>query len=122
MNKFPEIERIFARTGTAEVASDPMPPNISDGYIMLKPEDQWPEPRKTRDELLQAITAAATQVPGNNYEFSQHLQLRINDLISDMRTDVAVMILGDDNDILHDRATDIDWGRKQGDGPNVFQG
>jgi len=51
----PEIDRIFARTGTAEIASDPMPPNISDGYIMLKPETDWPEPRKSRDELLAAI-------------------------------------------------------------------
>src|SRR3546814_42009 len=107
MNKFPEIERIFARTGTAEVASDPMPPNISDGYIMLKPEDQWPEPRKTRDELLQAIKAEANQVPGNNYEFSQPIQLRFNELISGVRRDVAVKIFGDDNDILNATATEM---------------
>ena len=68
--KFPEIERIFARTGTAEIASDPMPPNISDGYIMLKPMDQWPKPRKTHAELLAAIQEEAGKMPGNNYEFS----------------------------------------------------
>lgn len=107
MNKFPEIERIFARTGTAEVASDPMPPNISDGYIMLKPEDQWPEPRKTRDELLQAIKVEANQVPGNNYEFSQPIQLRFNELISGVRSDVAVKIFGDDNDVLNATATEM---------------
>lgn len=95
--KFPEIERVFARTGTAEIASDPMPPNISDGYIMLKPKDQWPAPRKTQAELLQAIQEEAAQIPGNNYEFSQPIQLRFNELISGVRSDVAVKIFGDDN-------------------------
>ena len=85
--KFPEIERIFARTGTAEIASDPMPPNISDGYIMLKPMDQWPKPRKTHAELLAAIQEEAGKMPGNNYEFSQPIQLRFNELISGVRSD-----------------------------------
>ncbi|MGM9481799.1 CusA/CzcA family heavy metal efflux RND transporter [Roseateles sp. NT4] len=105
--KFPEIERIFARTGTAEIAADPMPPNISDGYIMLKPMDQWPEPRKTRDELLAAIREEAATVPGNNYEFSQPIQLRFNELISGVRSDVAVKVFGDDNDLLNDTANRI---------------
>ncbi|WP_237174056.1 CusA/CzcA family heavy metal efflux RND transporter [Paracandidimonas lactea] len=105
--KFPEIERIFARTGTAEVASDPMPPNISDGYIMLKPQDQWPEPVKTRDELLEAIRAEASQIPGNNYEFSQPIQLRFNELISGVRSDVAVKLFGDDNDVLNATAAEL---------------
>ncbi|MYZ42534.1 CusA/CzcA family heavy metal efflux RND transporter [Schauerella aestuarii] len=105
--KFPEIERIFARTGTAEIASDPMPPNISDGYIMLKPIDQWPAPRKTRDELLVAIQDEANKVPGNNYEFSQPIQLRFNELISGVRSDVAVKIFGDDNDVLNATAQEI---------------
>ena len=105
--KFPEIERIFARTGTAEIAADPMPPNISDGYIMLKPADQWPEPRKTRDELLAAIREEAGKVPGNNYEFSQPIQLRFNELISGVRSDVAVKVFGDDNDVLNETANRI---------------
>ena len=105
--KFPEIERIFARTGTAEIAADPMPPNISDGYIMLKPMDQWPEPRKTRDELLAAIREEAATVPGNNYEFSQPIQLRFNELISGVRSDVAVKVFGDDNDLLNETANRI---------------
>ncbi len=105
--KFPEIERIFARTGTAEIAADPMPPNISDGYIMLKPMDQWPAPRKTRDELLAAIRDEAAKVPGNNYEFSQPIQLRFNELISGVRSDVAVKIFGDDNAVLNSTATQI---------------
>ncbi|CAM5797360.1 CusA/CzcA family heavy metal efflux RND transporter [Rhizobacter fulvus] len=105
--KFPEIERIFARTGTAEIAADPMPPNISDGYIMLKPLDKWPEPRKTRDELLAAVREEAALVPGNNYEFSQPIQLRFNELISGVRSDVAVKIFGDDNDILNKSAAEV---------------
>ncbi|MRW92061.1 CusA/CzcA family heavy metal efflux RND transporter [Duganella sp. FT80W] len=98
--KFPEIERIFARTGTAEIASDPMPPNISDGYIMFKPEADWPRPRKSRDELIAAIRHEAEQYPGNAYEFSQPIQLRFNELISGVRSDVAVKIYGDDMDVL----------------------
>lgn len=105
--KFPEIERIFARTGTAEIAADPMPPNISDGYIMLKPVDQWPAPRKTRDELLAAVREEAALVPGNNYEFSQPIQLRFNELISGVRSDVAVKIFGDDNDVLNKTAAEV---------------
>ncbi|WP_241063580.1 CusA/CzcA family heavy metal efflux RND transporter [Achromobacter xylosoxidans] len=105
--KFPEIERVFARTGTAEIASDPMPPNISDGYIMLKPKDQWPAPRKTQAELLRAIQEEAARMPGNNYEFSQPIQLRFNELISGVRSDVAVKIFGDDNDVLNRSAAEV---------------
>ncbi|WP_211473587.1 CusA/CzcA family heavy metal efflux RND transporter [Collimonas humicola] len=105
--QFPEIERVFARSGTAEIASDPMPPNISDGYIMLKPEASWPKPKKTRPELLAAIQEAASNVPGNNYEFSQPIQLRFNELISGVRSDVAVKIFGDDMTVLNDTADKV---------------
>ncbi len=105
--RFPEIERVFARTGTADIAADPMPPNISDGYIMLKPLDQWPKPRKTRDALLAAVREEAASVPGNNYEFSQPIQLRFNELISGVRSDVAVKIFGDDNDVLNQTAAAV---------------
>jgi cobalt-zinc-cadmium resistance protein CzcA len=94
--QFPEIERMFARVGTAEVATDPMPPNAADSYIILRPHGQWPAPRKTHAELVAAITEAAQQVPGNNYEFSQPIQLRFNELISGVRSDVAVKVFGDD--------------------------
>lgn len=107
IQQFPEIERLFSRTGTAEIASDPMPPNISDGYIMLKPEEQWPEPRKSRDELLAAIQAEVKKHPGNLYEFSQPIQLRVNELISGVRSDVAVKVFGDDMKVLNDTATKI---------------
>ncbi|WP_440533934.1 CusA/CzcA family heavy metal efflux RND transporter [Variovorax sp. YR566] len=105
--KFPEIERVFARTGTAEIASDPMPPNISDGYIMLKPESEWPKPRRTREELLAAVQEEVEKLPGNNYEFSQPIQLRFNELISGVRSDVAVKIFGDDMDVLNKTAAEV---------------
>ena len=105
--KFPEIDRIFARTGTAEIAADPMPPNISDGYIMLKPMSEWPEPRKSRDELLAAVQEVVGKIPGNNYEFSQPIQLRFNELISGVRSDVAVKIFGDDMDVLNKTAEEV---------------
>jgi cobalt-zinc-cadmium resistance protein CzcA len=105
--KFPEIERIFARTGTAEIASDPMPPNISDGYVMLKPESEWPRPKKTREALLAAVEAEAAKYAGNSYEFSQPIQLRFNELISGVRSDVAVKIFGDDMDVLNATAAKV---------------
>jgi len=105
--KFPEIERIFARTGTAEIASDPMPPNISDGYVMLKPEKDWPKPKKTHAELLAAIREEAGKIPGNAYEFSQPIQLRFNELLSGVRSDVAVKIFGDDNAVLDETAKKV---------------
>ncbi|OUM02953.1 CusA/CzcA family heavy metal efflux RND transporter [Variovorax sp. JS1663] len=106
--KFPEIERVFARTGTAEIASDPMPPNISDGYIMLKPMDQWPEPRRTREQLLAAVQEEVNAIPGSNYEFSQPIQLRFNELISGVRSDVAVKVFGDDMEVLDRTAGQIE--------------
>lgn len=105
--EFPEIERIFARTGTAEIASDPMPPNISDAYVMLKPEGQWPSPKRTRQQLVEAVQARVAELPGNNYEFSQPIQLRFNELISGVRADVAVKIFGDDMDVLNKTAQEI---------------
>ncbi|WP_418119921.1 CusA/CzcA family heavy metal efflux RND transporter [Variovorax sp. 350MFTsu5.1] len=105
--KFPEIERVFARTGTAEIASDPMPPNISDGYIMLKPESEWPSPKRSRAEVLAAVQEEVEKLPGNNYEFSQPIQLRFNELISGVRSDVAVKIFGDDMDVLNKTAAEV---------------
>ncbi|QYG04718.1 efflux RND transporter permease subunit [Janthinobacterium sp. PAMC25594] len=102
-----EIARVFARTGTAEIASDPMPPNISDGYIMLKPRSEWPQPTKSREQLLAEIEATATSLPGNNYEFSQPIQLRFNELISGVRSDVAVKLFGDDMLVLDSTAAKI---------------
>ncbi|RBC04186.1 CusA/CzcA family heavy metal efflux RND transporter [Pseudomonas sp. MWU12-2115] len=105
--KVPEVERVFARTGTAEIASDPMPPNISDSYVMLKPKDQWPDPKKSRETLMAELQQAAATLPGSNYELSQPIQLRFNELISGVRSDVAVKVFGDDMDVLNATAAKI---------------
>ncbi|WP_073523838.1 CusA/CzcA family heavy metal efflux RND transporter [Pseudomonas fluorescens] len=103
----PEIERVFARTGTAEIASDPMPPNISDSYVMLKPKDQWPDPKKSREAIIADIQRASAIVPGSVYELSQPIQLRFNELISGVRSDVAVKVFGDDMAVLNQTAAEI---------------
>ncbi|AQH03686.1 cation transporter (plasmid) [Burkholderia sp. KK1] len=105
--RFPEIDRVFARTGTAEIAADPMPPNLSDGYVMLKPTKEWPDPGKSRDELIKEIETVLAELPGNAYEFSQPIQLRFNELISGVRSDVAVKIFGDDMSMLNDTGEKI---------------
>ncbi|MCF5172020.1 CusA/CzcA family heavy metal efflux RND transporter [Pseudomonas canadensis] len=107
MAQVPEIERVFARTGTAEIASDPMPPNISDSYVMLKPKDEWPDPKKSRETLIADIQRASAIVPGSAYELSQPIQLRFNELISGVRSDVAVKVFGDDMDVLNKTAGEI---------------
>ncbi len=107
MAQVPEIERVFARTGTAEIASDPMPPNISDSYVMLKPKEQWPDPKKSRETLIADIQRASAIVPGSAYELSQPIQLRFNELISGVRSDVAVKVFGDDMGVLNSTAGEI---------------
>ena len=105
--RIPEIERVFARTGTAEVATDLMPPNQSDAYIMLKPARDWPEPTKPREQLRDEIEAVLAAIPGSVYEFSQPIQLRFNELISGVRSDVAVKLFGDDMGTLEATARRI---------------
>ncbi|OVZ61922.1 CusA/CzcA family heavy metal efflux RND transporter [Pigmentiphaga sp. NML030171] len=105
--KVPEVERVFAKIGTAEIASDPMPPNIADTYVMLKPQDAWPQPRRSHEEVVAAIRKVVEGVPGNNYEFTQPIQMRFNELISGVRSDVAVKIFGDDMAQLERTAAEI---------------
>lgn len=92
----PEVKTFFSRVGTAEVASDPMGPNISDGYVMLKDKKDWPTPHRTKAEILEDIEAKLASVPGNAYEISQPIQLRFNELISGVRSDLGIKIYGDD--------------------------
>ncbi|WP_338340041.1 efflux RND transporter permease subunit [Xanthomonas euvesicatoria] len=94
--KVPEIERVFSKIGTAEVASDPMPPSIGDTFVMVKPRDQWPDPDKPKAELVAQVEQLVARVPGNNYEFTQPIQMRTNELISGVRADVAINVYGDD--------------------------
>ena len=107
IREFPEIARVFARIGTAEIASDPMPPNVADSYIIFKPEKDWPKPRRSRGEVESAIRTTLEGLPGNNYEFSQPIQLRVNELISGVRSDVAVKVFGDDLGVLEATANEI---------------
>ncbi|MEE5084017.1 CusA/CzcA family heavy metal efflux RND transporter [Pseudomonas alliivorans] len=107
IEKMPEVERMFARTGTAEIAADPMPPNISDSYVMLKPQSEWPDPDKSRETLIAELQKAAASVPGSNYELSQPIQLRFNELVSGVRSDVAVKVFGDDMAVLNQTAAKI---------------
>ncbi len=105
--QIPEVKEVFARVGTAEVATDPMPPSISDGYVMLRPRAEWPNPKKSKRELTTDIEKAAEEVPGSNYELSQPIQLRFNELISGVRSDVGVKIFGDNLDTLMTVASQV---------------
>lgn len=107
LKAFPEIKAIFARTGTAEVATDVMPPNISDGIVLLKPHDQWPNPKETIDELRARMLQFVNQISGNNSEFSQPIELRFNELISGVRSDIGVKVFGDDMQVLNQEAEKI---------------
>ncbi|SDX99571.1 efflux RND transporter permease subunit [Acinetobacter kyonggiensis] len=107
LKEFPEIKAIFSRTGTAEVATDVMPPNISDSVVLLKPHDQWSNQDETIDDLRARMLAFVEKIPGNNSEFSQPIELRFNELISGIRSDVGIKIFGDDMQTLNQEAEKI---------------
>ena len=96
----PEVDQVAAKIGTAEIATDPMPPSVADTYVLLKPRDQWPDPQKPKADLVGELQAATARIPGNNYEFTQPIQMRFNELLSGVRSDVAVKVFGDDLDVL----------------------
>ena len=103
----PEVLRVFSKLGTAEVASDPMPPNVADTFIMLKARAEWPDPRRSTESLLAELQEIVARLPGNNYEFTQPIQMRFNELISGVRSDVAVKVFGDDMAVMEATATKI---------------
>ncbi|MDY7574858.1 CusA/CzcA family heavy metal efflux RND transporter [Actimicrobium sp. CCI2.3] len=105
--QFPEVDKVFAKIGTAEIATDPMPPNVADNFVMLKPQSAWPDPTRSKADLLAAMQTAVANVPGNNYEFTQPIQMRFNELISGVRSDVAVKVFGDDMDVMNQAAEEI---------------
>lgn len=110
IKRFPEVSRVFAKLGTAEIATDPMPPNVADTFVILKPESEWPEPKRSKAELIVAMQEAVGKVPGNNYEFTQPIQMRFNELISGVRSDVAVKVFGDDMSAMNvtaDKISDV---------------
>src|SRR5690606_32505177 len=104
----PEVERVFTKIGTAEVATDPMPPNVADTFVILKPRQDWPNPRRPKAAVVADLERIAAAVPGNNYEFTQPIQMRFNELISGVRADVAVKVYGDDLDVLEAVAGQIE--------------
>jgi cobalt-zinc-cadmium resistance protein CzcA len=107
IRQFPEVEQVVTKIGTADIANDPMPPSVADTYIIMKDRSQWPDPRKPKAQLVAELQAAVLQVPGNNYEFTQPIQMRFNELIAGVRTDVAVKVFGDDMDLLFQAAQSV---------------
>ena len=106
----PEVARVFSKIGTPEIASDPMPPSVADTFVMLKPRAEWPDPKRATAALVADLQALVGQVPGNNYEFTQPIQMRFNELISGVRSDVAVKVFGDDMAVMEatgDRIADV---------------
>ncbi|MFN8768586.1 MAG: efflux RND transporter permease subunit [Lysobacteraceae bacterium] len=114
--RLPEVERVFSKIGTAEVATDPMPPSVADTFVILKPRSAWPDPDKTKGDLVAELEASVAEVPGNNYEFTQPIQMRFNELISGVRSDVAVKVYGDDLDVLMSTAQAIETAMSSVDG------
>lgn len=108
ITQIPEVKEFFTRLGTAEVATDPMSPAQTDGYVMLKPRAEWPNPGKPKSEVIEAIDKAADDIPGSAYEISQPVQFRVNELISGVRSDVGIKVFGDDLDILQGAAKQVE--------------
>ena len=100
IKEFPEVDDVFSKIGTAEIATDPMPPSVADTFVMLKPKSAWPNPHKPKEALIHELEEHLKKIPGNNYEFTQPIQMRFNELISGVRSDLAVKVFGDDMEVL----------------------
>ncbi len=107
LKAFGEVDKVFAKIGTPEVATDPMPPSVADNFVILKPRSQWPDPDKTKDELVAEMAEAVEMLPGNKYEFTQPIEMRFNELISGVRADLGIKVFGDDLDQLLTSANDV---------------
>ncbi len=107
IREFPEVAIVFSKIGTAEVATDPMPPSVADNLVIMKPREEWPDPSRTKADFLVALEAAVSTLPGNRYEFTQPIEMRFNELISGVRTDLAIKVFGDDLDQLQTSAQTI---------------
>lgn len=113
---FDEVKTVFSKIGTPEVATDPMPPNVADTFVILKPRKEWPDPSLSKADLVKRMEIALEQLPGNNYEFTQPIQMRFNELISGVRSDLAVKLYGDDLDQLLKTAQEIEAAVKKVEG------
>jgi cobalt-zinc-cadmium resistance protein CzcA len=109
----PEVERVFAKIGSAEVATDPMPPSVSDNFIILKPRAEWPDPEKSKMQIVADLEALVTPIPGNRYEFLQPIQMRFNELLAGVRAELAIKVFGDDFDQLIELGDAIDKAIRQ---------
>lgn len=107
IKSFPEVDKVFAKIGTPEVATDPMPPSVADNFIILKPKNQWPDPKRSKADFVAELEKAVRKLPGNNYEFTQPIQMRFNELISGVRADLGIKVFGDDLDLLLASAEEI---------------
>jgi len=102
LKQLPEVKTVFAKMGTADIATDPMPPSVADGFVIMKPRADWPNPRKPKAVLVREIEEVVQAIPGNNYEFTQPIEMRFNELIAGVRSDVAVKVFGDDMETLQE--------------------
>jgi cobalt-zinc-cadmium resistance protein CzcA len=102
ITEFDEVERVFSKIGTPEIATDPMPPSVADTFLIMKPQSEWADTKQTKAEFLSKLRQAVEAVPGNKYEFTQPIEMRFNELIAGVRADVAIRIYGDDLDTLKD--------------------
>jgi heavy metal efflux system protein len=107
IKQFPEVDKVFAKMGTAEVATDPMPPSVADNFVIMKPRDQWPNPSRSKADFVEELATAVKKIPGNNYEFTQPIEMRFNELISGVRTDLGIKVMGDDLDKMLASANEI---------------
>lgn len=96
LSTFPQVSFVFSRSGTPDLAADPMPLSATDTYIILKSRSDWPDPGLSRDALLEEISARASRLPGNRFDFSQPIQMRFNELIAGVREDLAIKVFGDE--------------------------
>jgi cobalt-zinc-cadmium resistance protein CzcA len=108
LRELPEVERVFSKIGTGEVANDPMPPSVADTFLMIKPRDEWPDPQKPKSQFVAELEELALTVPGNKYEITQPIEMRFNELIAGVRSELAVKVYGDDLDTLAEIGEDIE--------------
>jgi cobalt-zinc-cadmium resistance protein CzcA len=108
IQRMPEVRRVFSKIGTGEVATDPMPPSVADTFIILKERDQWPDPSKPKTQVVSELEAIVTPIPGNRYEFLQPIQMRFNELLAGVRSELAIQVFGDDFDQLIALGTEIE--------------
>ncbi|OIQ47711.1 MAG: cation transporter [Gammaproteobacteria bacterium MedPE] len=100
ISQMPEVERVFSKIGTPDVATDPMPPSVADTFVILKPREQWPNPSKLKSQVVDELEAVVSPIPGNRYEFLQPIQMRFNELLAGVRSELAIKVFGDDFDTL----------------------